>query len=70
VRKKPKLFHGYGFLFAFQFLGIEDKRMKMEEAESAEGLPGKPLGHFYLCVLRDLCGLFFYPENLRSSASH
>jgi hypothetical protein len=43
--------------------------MKKEEAESAEIVPGNPLGHFYLCVLRVLCGLFFYPENLRSSAS-
>jgi hypothetical protein len=35
---------------------MKTKRMNEEEAESAEIVTGKPLGHLRLCVLRDLCG--------------
>jgi len=37
--KKYKSFCGYGLLFAFRSSGDRDKRMKKEEAESAEIIP-------------------------------
>jgi hypothetical protein len=38
----------YGLLFVFRSSGDEDKRMNEEEAESAEIVPGKPLGRIDL----------------------
>jgi hypothetical protein len=46
--KKHKAFYGYGPLFAFRSSGDRDKRVNEEEAESAEIVPGKPLGRFDL----------------------
>jgi len=46
--KKHKSFYGYGPLFAFRSSGDEDKRRNEEEAESAEIVPGNPLGRFDL----------------------
>jgi len=37
--KKHKSFYVYGLLFLFRFSGDEDRRMKEEEAESAEIAP-------------------------------
>jgi hypothetical protein len=55
--KKQKCFYGYRPLFAFRSSGDRDKRMNEEEAESAEIVPGKPLGRFDL------------PGRLRKSAA-